>query len=212
MADEALGAAHQTAHVGAEGQDLVPDCAQGGKGQESARLVVLEPTGDAAAPSSNALTEAIAAGKSALKQRLATLDARLQVLATQQHSRQVRKEGGNARGEGLHVQEQDSGEDVVQTNGAASFSGNPVSTAAGDSKSHRPQQSGVLESTRGARAAAQQPGKKPQLKSKKNGGECISGLGLPDVVRELLQDPTVLKWHLLREMYEVMDGERFEQR
>ena len=74
------------------------------------------------------------------------------------------------------------------------------------------QQSDVLARKGGARAAAQQQGEETQLKSKNNGGESISGLGLPDVVRELLRDPAILQWRPHEEVYEVMDGEKFEDR
>ncbi len=163
-------------------------------------VVALEPTGDAAAPSSNAHS------RSALERRLATLDARLQMLATQQHNHQAGEDGAlflPRRGEAL------------QTNEAASFYGNPGSSAAGDSQLHSVQhqldgvqQSGVLKGRARATAQAQQQREKP----KKNGGERTGGLGLPDVVREILRDPAVLKWHQHREVYEVMDGERFERR
>jgi hypothetical protein len=40
----------------------------------------------------------------------------------------------------------------------------------------------------------------------------MGGLPLPDVVRKLLQDPSILKWHPADETYEVMHGEKFEKR
>jgi len=40
----------------------------------------------------------------------------------------------------------------------------------------------------------------------------MAGLPLPDVVRELLRDPSVLTWDPEEEVYEVMDGTRFECR
>jgi hypothetical protein len=40
----------------------------------------------------------------------------------------------------------------------------------------------------------------------------MAGLALPDVVRELLRDPSVLVWHPGEEVYEVMDGTLFERR
>ena len=39
-----------------------------------------------------------------------------------------------------------------------------------------------------------------------------AGLPLPDVVRELLKDPSVLRWDPLESMYEVVDGDMFEMR
>ncbi|EKX54143.1 hypothetical protein GUITHDRAFT_150166 [Guillardia theta CCMP2712] len=40
----------------------------------------------------------------------------------------------------------------------------------------------------------------------------MGGLALPDVVRELLKDPTVLRWDARDGVYEVMHGENFERR
>ena len=270
MTDESLSAAHQTAHVEPEGRGLVPNCVQGGKGEQSTSpspvLVVpviassqpphaacpaagaqavlaskpqaawrgdidakdallrggdgalvavaspavaaLEKNGDdelVQVPSLNAHQEVIAAGKLALERRLAALDARLQVLANRQHGHQV----GEERERG---QEKDSRAVAVETNGVASVCGNPVSTGAGAFKPQLAQQSDVLARKGGARAAAQQQGEETQLKSKNNGGESISGLGLPDVVRELLRDPAILQWRPHEEVYEVMDGEKFEDR
>ena len=39
-----------------------------------------------------------------------------------------------------------------------------------------------------------------------------AGLPLPDVVRELLKDPSVLLWDPLESMYQVVDGDMFEMR
>ena len=43
-------------------------------------------------------------------------------------------------------------------------------------------------------------------------GEKMGGLALPDVVRELLRDPAILKWHSREEVYEVTHGDNFEKR
>jgi len=43
-------------------------------------------------------------------------------------------------------------------------------------------------------------------------GEKMGGLALPDVVRELLRDPAILKWHPREEVYEVTHGDNFEKR
>ena len=43
-------------------------------------------------------------------------------------------------------------------------------------------------------------------------GKFVEGLGLPEVVRTLVQDPAILKWHQVAEVYEVIDGQRFEHR
>jgi hypothetical protein len=40
----------------------------------------------------------------------------------------------------------------------------------------------------------------------------MGGLALPDVVRELLRDPGILKWHPREEVYEVTHGDNFEKR
>jgi hypothetical protein len=40
----------------------------------------------------------------------------------------------------------------------------------------------------------------------------MGGLSLPDVVRQLLRDPSILKWHPRETVYEVMDGDSFEKR
>ena len=47
---------------------------------------------------------------------------------------------------------------------------------------------------------------------RKGDGERMGGLPLPDVVRQLLRDPSVLKWHPREEVYEVTHGENFELR
>jgi hypothetical protein len=38
------------------------------------------------------------------------------------------------------------------------------------------------------------------------------GLPLPDVVRELLKDPTILRWDPVEMLYQVIQGEAFEMR
>ncbi len=45
-------------------------------------------------------------------------------------------------------------------------------------------------------------------------GECdrMGGTSLPDVVRQLLRDPSILKWHPCETVYEVMDGDNFGKR
>lgn len=43
-------------------------------------------------------------------------------------------------------------------------------------------------------------------------GKFVEGLGLPDVVRTLVRDPAILKWDQVAEVYEVIDGQRFESR
>ena len=48
--------------------------------------------------------------------------------------------------------------------------------------------------------------------ARKGDGERMGGLPLPDVVRQLLRDPSVLKWHPREEVYEVTHGENFELR
>ena len=48
--------------------------------------------------------------------------------------------------------------------------------------------------------------------AKNSMGDKMGGLALPDVVRELLRDPAVLKWHARDEVYEVMHGDNFEKR
>ena len=45
-----------------------------------------------------------------------------------------------------------------------------------------------------------------------HGARDRGGLALPAVVRELLRDPTILRWHPEDEVYEVMHGDKFEQR
>ena len=40
----------------------------------------------------------------------------------------------------------------------------------------------------------------------------MGGLSLPDVVRELVKDHTVLRWCSSDFMYEVVDGQKFESR
>ena len=40
----------------------------------------------------------------------------------------------------------------------------------------------------------------------------MAGISIPDVVRELLRDPSILRWHAEEEVYEVMDGMSFEHR
>ena len=40
----------------------------------------------------------------------------------------------------------------------------------------------------------------------------MGGLPLPDVVRMLLREPSILRWHAEEEVYEVMDGMSFERR
>ena len=47
---------------------------------------------------------------------------------------------------------------------------------------------------------------------KRADGERMGGLALPDVVRELLRDPGILKWHPREEVYEVTHGDNFEKR
>ena len=49
-------------------------------------------------------------------------------------------------------------------------------------------------------------------KEHKRDSERMGGLSLPDVVRQLLQDSNVLKWHPREEVYEVTHGDNFEQR
>ena len=46
----------------------------------------------------------------------------------------------------------------------------------------------------------------------KRDAERMGGLALPDVVRELLRDPAILKWHPRDEVYEVTHGDNFEKR
>lgn len=66
-------------------------------------------------------------------------------------------------------------------------------------------------STRSASSdSAQTPGNSAQ--NKRGESERMGGLALPDVVRELLRDPSVLKWHPREQVYEVMHGDNFEQR
>lgn len=81
--------------------------------------------------------------------------------------------------------------------------------------SHRPQRTAAhrenertLSVGNGARSAAGSAS--AHLKS--SVGDKMGGLALPDVVRELLRDPSVLKWHSRDEVYEVMHGETFEKR
>ena len=63
--------------------------------------------------------------------------------------------------------------------------------------SHRPQRASAhreLDRTHGASSgsgAAQSSG----ASAKNSVSDRMGGLALPDVVRELLRDPTVLKWH-----------------
>jgi len=39
-----------------------------------------------------------------------------------------------------------------------------------------------------------------------------AGLPLPDVVRELLKDASILRWDPVENMYHVVDGDMFEMR
>jgi hypothetical protein len=78
------------------------------------------------------------------------------------------------------------------------------------------------------RAASEKPSRAGEAKSENNtpftspalsamgspklNGEKMGGLALPDVVRELLKDPSILLWDAREQVYEVLDGDLFEAR
>lgn len=83
-------------------------------------------------------------------------------------------------------------------------------------QSMRPQRSAALRDSdraaTGTRVSSEGSGAAAGAQHKREGERTMGGLPLPDVVRELLRDPAILKWHPREEVYEVTHGDNFEKR
>lgn len=97
----------------------------------------------------------------------------------------------------------------------------PEPSVAHGQQSGRPQRSSAQReilseraptSTRSASSDSAHAPSSSAGQNKRGESERMGGLALPDVVRELLRDPGVLKWHPREQVYEVMHGDNFEKR
>ena len=69
-----------------------------------------------------------------------------------------------------------------------------------------------MQSFKAGRAGLNSEVKANGGRKKKGSERKMGGLSLPDVVRELLKERSVLRWDPIESLYEVLNGEKFELR